>query len=318
MKFRGKMTEVMCMKQFASVIATVARLAKQCVVRITKQLLNFIIVDENAAAGKPVVWCRLEQSHYFNEYNMAGVSEEQDEIYLEFESDAMAKSLVTLKSNIGAKSVKVKLTNKKSPCLTFEIMLSEFSHSRLCVHDIPVTVIPRRDWKLFQEPKVPNFDVSIQLPSLKLLRTVAERMKTLSPYVTVLANQEGVLVLKVETPDATVSTHFKDLIVQSQHKMGVPLARSWLTEASGRSSECDTSRSLLQTPPPTSPPNCKLYKSDEYYSARVDVRKFVQFLSSEQVNPNKVVCNIVDDQMVVLFLLHEDITLHYYLPVVSV
>ena len=38
---------------------------------------------------------------------------------------------------------------------------------------------------------------------------------------------------------------------------------------------------------------------------------------SEQVNPVKVVCNIVDDRMLALFLVHEDITLHCFLPAVS-
>jgi hypothetical protein len=57
--------------------------------------------------------------------------------------------------------------------------------------------------------------VSIQLPSLKLLRTVAERMKALSSHIGLLANHEGTLILKVETPDATVSTHFKNLTVES-------------------------------------------------------------------------------------------------------
>ena len=62
---------------------------------------------------------------------------------------------------------------------------------------------------------------------------------------------------------------------------------------------------------------CAHTGSDEFFSVRVDVRKFIQFLTSEQVNPSKVVCNIVDDHMVVLFVLHEDVTLHYFLPVIS-
>jgi len=57
--------------------------------------------------------------------------------------------------------------------------------------------------------------------------------------------------------------------------------------------------------------------SDEFFSARVDIKKFVHFLMSEQVNPVKVVCNIVDDRMLALFLVHEDITLHCFLPAVS-
>jgi hypothetical protein len=35
----------------------------------------------------------------------------------------MAKSLSSLRVSHGARSVKMKLTNKKSPCLTFEIQL---------------------------------------------------------------------------------------------------------------------------------------------------------------------------------------------------
>ena len=70
---------------YLGVITTLAKLARSCVVRITKDLLYFIIVEETAATSKPVVWCLLEQTHYFNEYSMAGVSEEQNEIFLEFE-----------------------------------------------------------------------------------------------------------------------------------------------------------------------------------------------------------------------------------------
>lgn len=36
------------------------------------------------------------------------------------------------------------------------------SHSRTVVHDIPVTVIPRRHWEDYEEPEVPQFDVSTE------------------------------------------------------------------------------------------------------------------------------------------------------------
>jgi HUS1 checkpoint protein len=57
--------------------------------------------------------------------------------------------------------------------------------------------------------------------------------------------------------------------------------------------------------------------SDEFFSARIDVKKFVQFLTTEQVIPSKVVCSIVDDKMVAMFLVHDDITMHYFLPAVA-
>jgi HUS1 checkpoint protein len=57
--------------------------------------------------------------------------------------------------------------------------------------------------------------------------------------------------------------------------------------------------------------------SEEFFSARIDIKKFVQFLTSEQVNPSKVVCNIVDDKMVAMFLVLDDITMHYFLPAIA-
>jgi HUS1 checkpoint protein len=68
------------------IMITIAKLSKLCVVRITKDFMYFIIVEENVTVGKPVVWSVLEQTHFFNEYSMAGMSEEQNEIYLEFET----------------------------------------------------------------------------------------------------------------------------------------------------------------------------------------------------------------------------------------
>lgn len=68
------------------IIVTIAKLSKLSVVRITKDFMYFIIVEENVTVGKPMVWSVLEQTHFFNEYSMAGASEEQNEIYLEFET----------------------------------------------------------------------------------------------------------------------------------------------------------------------------------------------------------------------------------------
>ena len=51
---------------------------------------------------------------------MEGVSEDSNEIYLEFSPENLVKALKTAQS---AKWVKVKLTKKHSPCLTVEVDL---------------------------------------------------------------------------------------------------------------------------------------------------------------------------------------------------
>ena len=35
------------------------------------------------------------------------------------------------------------------------------SHTRSVVHDVPVGVIPQRNWEEYEEPAMPDFDVSI-------------------------------------------------------------------------------------------------------------------------------------------------------------
>ena len=131
-------------------------MSKMCVIRLTTDVLCFNIGDDRV----PVVWAELSQSRFFNEYSMEGASEEQNEIFLESDTGMLARSVASLKQT--AKSVKIKLTNKRQPCLTFEIELPSLSmDSRQCVHDVPVRVIPRREWCEYQAPHVPEFDVNI-------------------------------------------------------------------------------------------------------------------------------------------------------------
>lgn len=54
---------------------------------------------------------------------MEGLSEEFNEIYLEFQADNLATAY---KSAQAAKSVKLKLTKKHVPCLTLEVELVMF------------------------------------------------------------------------------------------------------------------------------------------------------------------------------------------------
>lgn len=148
----------------------------------------------------PSVWCEMQRDHFFYEYNMegkhfrvkryvasnvnegfffnsyTGVTPENPEIFLELEPDRLAKTLVSLRSSNSPRSLKIKLTRKHFvPCLSFEIDLSTASgslgdgsiaaaSSRMCVHDVPVNIIPRRLWGEYKEPEMHAFDVSLYLP----------------------------------------------------------------------------------------------------------------------------------------------------------
>ncbi|KAF7247855.1 Checkpoint protein HUS1 [Varanus komodoensis] len=314
MRFRAKIVDIGCLNHFTRVINTIAKLAKTCTLRLTVDKLYFILSDKVANGGVSM-WCELSQGNFFDEFQMEGVTAESNEIYLELISENFSRALKTAQN---AKAVKIKLTNKLCPCLTVAVELPSLSSSsRIVTHDIPVGVIPRKLWNDFREPSVPDFDVSIYLPVLKTMKSVVERMKNLSNSIVscsilnirlgrelgpefqcehcrspgkqdrplvIEANLNGEMNLKIETDLVCVTTHFKDL--------GNP---PWMSK--------DGSQNSTQERDPES-----------MAEACIDIKKLLQFLAGQQVNPTKALCNMVSKRIVHFVLLHDDVSLQYFIP----
>ncbi|EDL40619.1 Hus1 homolog (S. pombe), isoform CRA_b, partial [Mus musculus] len=258
----------------------IAKLAKTCTLRISPEKLNFILCDKLASGGVSM-WCELEQENFFSEFQMEGVSEENNEIYLELTSENLSRALKTAQNS---RALKIKLTNKHFPCLTVSVeLVSSSSSSRIVVHDIPIKVLPRRLWKDLQEPSIPDCDVSICLPALKMMKSVVEKMRNISNQLVIEANLKGELNLKIETELVCVTTHFKDL--------ENPLLPS---------------DSVSQNRHP-----------EDMAKVHIDIKKLLQFLAGQQVTPTKAVCNIVNNRTVHFDLLLEDVSLQYFIPALS-
>lgn len=97
------------------------------------------------------------------------------------------------------------------------------------------------------------------------------------------ANLNGELNLKIETELVCITTHFKDL--------GNPPLASENTSQDGN--------------------------SEQMAEVQIDIRKLLQFLAGQQVNPTKATCNIVSNKIVHFDLLHEDASLQYFIPALS-
>lgn len=276
MRFKAKLVNITSIHHLTRVIATVSHMTKSCALRLTPEKLYFILND-SAAQGGVTVWCELNQGNLFEEFRIEG-NDEQNNIYLELNPDNLAKAM---KSAQNAQTVKIKLTKKHTACLTFEIILpSLVSHTRIVTHDTPVSVIPQKQWCDYQEPNMPDCDVSVCMPALKTVRNIVDKMKCLSSFLVISANNSGYMTLKVVTDMVSVKTHFKDLEVCD---LGPE--------------QSDHSRS-----------------SDEMSETTVDIKKFITFLHGQQVSPTKVICNIVNQKAVHFFLIHEDFSLQYFIP----
>lgn len=112
MKFRGVITELSAMREFMSkliihfcslinkkyyfpffldIANSLSKICKVCVMRITLTKLYFIVSDEEGGPKQPLVWCELPVNYYFREYTVCGVSDEYNEIYLEFATRKLMK-----------------------------------------------------------------------------------------------------------------------------------------------------------------------------------------------------------------------------------
>ncbi|KAK3751846.1 hypothetical protein QZH41_009664 [Actinostola sp. cb2023] len=244
MRFRAKIVDISCIQRLTRVFSTLSRMAKMCVLRLTPSKLFFIFAETAGTSGGVSMWCELTQANIFDEYRIEGV-DETNNIYLE--------------------------------------MPSLSSHTRSVVHDVPVGVVPQRNWGEYSEPNMPDFDVSIFMPQMKTVRNVVERMKNLSNYMTISANLKGSMTLGVETDLVTVATHF-------QH---------------------------LDNPVLEGEDNSQTQDKEEMAQARVEIKKILTFLQSQQVSPDRVICNIVDSRAVQFFLIHDDLSLQYIIPAIS-
>ncbi|KAF2980450.1 hypothetical protein EK904_014094 [Melospiza melodia maxima] len=101
------------------------------------------------------------------------------------------------------------------------------------------------------------------------------------------ANLSGEMNLKIETDLVSVTTHFKDL--------GNP---PWASEDGCQSS--GQGRDL-----------------ESMAEAYIDIKKLQQLLAGQQVNPTKALCNIVHKRIVHFILLHEEVSLQYFIPAIA-
>ncbi|XP_032812996.1 checkpoint protein HUS1 isoform X3 [Petromyzon marinus] len=284
MRFRAKLVDVGCINHFIRLLTCISKLTKACTMRITPDHLHFTLSDR-ASQGAMGLWCELQQANFFDKYQMDGVSAEHNEIYLDVAPESVSRALRTAQA---AKSVKIKLTRKHCPCLTLAVeLLTVTGCSRVVTHDIPVYVVPRQIWCDYREPSMPDFDVGIYLPPLKTLKGFLERMKSFSNFVVVEANQKGEMNLKIETELLTVTTHFHDLG-----------KAPWVSDGTQQ-------RSGEERDP------------EEMASARTDIRKLLQFVSSQLMTPKKAVCNIVDNSLLHFTMFHEDHILQYFIPAMT-
>lgn len=268
MKFRAQAFDPVHMKEFHGIISTLSKVSREAYITIRQDDITFIVPSSTST---PCIWAEIGRAPYFTEYTMAGAKPEIDnKIVLSFNAIKFAGALCTL-SRGASRYLKLSLTEKQFPCITvdLEVPSRTSAQSRKVTHDVPVTIISSRDWDEYRIPALPNgFDknLTIAMPSLRSARSLMDKMKNLSPSVTVYCNNQDSLSFVCETEMVTVASHYR--------KLNVSLA--------------DGSKNIAAA-------------SDDEVACRVNAKQFAMFLSSNQMISGRSFCNIVQDQLIKVF-----------------
>ncbi|BGP17888.1 hypothetical protein JCM10213_000966 [Rhodosporidiobolus nylandii] len=216
MRFRATISNP---TQFTRLIGSLAPLGKRATLKLKSDSVHLICMGEGAGGGVQV-WSQIAVASIFDLATFRLESNHHNEIYLEVSTDSLSRAL---KSCSGATSTTIKLAKKGGagpngtgkgayPVLSLAIESSSRLGKRLEItQDVAVKVKKAAEIELLKEPLCPAPEVVLLLPPLSVLRTVAERLKTVSSLITLSANNRGELRLRAESDEAKVETEWRGL-----------------------------------------------------------------------------------------------------------
>ncbi|XP_016987708.1 checkpoint protein HUS1 [Drosophila rhopaloa] len=216
MKFRALMQDPQYMREFQAIVATLAKLAKDCVMILGPRQMHFIVNEDQSSTASPLVWASIAAEEYFPEYRMEAALPEHEFIVLSMSSASLGRALSVLR-NVGTNNCKFKLQRIQFPCISViaTVLLSSSTEAREVVHDVPVSIIPASDWPAYVVPKVPNSQLVLSLPTLRLLRSLIDKLKNVSPSLEFQVNIDGELNVIATSEMSTVTSRFQKLLLRS-------------------------------------------------------------------------------------------------------
>ncbi|KAJ1775355.1 Checkpoint protein hus1 [Coemansia sp. RSA 2523] len=281
MRFRAQVTNSSLLVR---IVQCIERLSKTAVLKLTPTRLHIIVVSDTE--GGLQMWSDVDPQALFASYRVESLH--NNEIHLEFHIDNLQRAL---RSAHNSQSAVLKLTKKQNlPVLSLSVQsMSSTGHTTLVCQDVPVRVLTPEQVRAMREPEVPDAHVHIMMPELSTIRSVVERMRLMGDRVTVAANNEGQLTLRVASDRVDITTYWRGLANMTYDASEQPQAH-------------------------------------EFSVATVDMRNFCRFLHSYHVAPKNVICAILEHHALVFYVYIGEASsanideqscgsLTYYLPV---
>lgn len=306
MKFRAVCKDSSHMREIVSIVTALSRISRDAACILQNNRITFI-VSENAAQSIPLTWADIGTDEYFPEYQMEGVAAAAggaDSFSTKLPVTPSNKNQIVLTMNIAkfvlaltalnrsaSPYLKLKLTDNQFPCLS--VVLERTADVTL-QHNVPVVVVPVRDWCDYQLPREPAdlSAVTITMPALRQLRNLVDNFRKLSPAMMVYCSRTQNLSLVSESDLATVACHYRTVAVRWSSRKHPVIDDDDADDDAGAE------------------------RNEEDVACRIATKQMATFLGSiQQGGAGIMSCNISQDRMVKLSLnVREHVTLNSLLP----
>ena len=296
MRFRANVTNVAL---FLRLCGALGKIEKNCVLQLAPRSVRFVLTT--AMSDGMELWAGMNADTLFDAVVIDSLAPDKS-ITLKIALDALEKAL---RSGQAAQRFTVRLKKHAGvPVLSFFAEVQSPFPVAVC-QDVPVTVLPSSFMRGVTEPALPNPDVYIYLPPVKALHSAVEHLRNVAENAVLSATMGGEFSVGVDTTTAAVVATFSGL---QRPDVSLPPSAAQ-HECTGGSSNSSGEATPVSGDAAAASQSCR------HARAKVSIAKLHRFLQCHQVQPNNVICCIVEGRSVVFHAVLDDLYMTYYLPV---
>lgn len=291
--------------------AVVAKLSKSVVLRLTRE--KMYMIEPSSACDDGILWCEIVVSSFFSEYFYEGCTPpgvDQEEIVLEMATSDFERAVrIERPDKMTPRSLKMKLSKESittpenvsasingttgektnQPVLAIQLQLEQSVSGRALTltRELKVRIVAKRFWAEYKEPTMPQFTVSLFMPSLLKLRMMADKLKSMGKHMIIRGSGNGSLQLRAKSSTMKISVNFIDC-EKPEWEMGL---------------QKDTNAS----------------SGESKAAVRIPTKKLLDFTAGEQLRPTRCILNMVDGELIhCILLLGLDVNLQFLIPHVNI
>ncbi|XP_053209187.1 checkpoint protein HUS1-like [Panonychus citri] len=208
MKLHGEAIDMKIVTQVTRIVSLFAKQSKTLILKFTKDHV-YILAEPEVTDRSMKLWTEVPQSTLFSHYEIVGVPPDNT-IYLKTKAENLMNSL---KTATNCRSLKIKLRQRTTPCLSLEFEQSSqlTTKNRIIYNYIDVEVVYKRFWARYDEPNLPPPDITVILPATIQLNSFTAKCRNFVSNLYISATGSRELVFRVKGESLEITRKFLNI-----------------------------------------------------------------------------------------------------------